>query len=245
MVFAHGTLMDRTMFAPQVDALAGEYRTVAFDFRARTDQYATEYDLWDLADDTAALLDGLGIDSCVLAGMSMGGYAGLRFAARYPDRLDGLVLLDSGAGAESEADRRTYRAMLERARELGRLADASVEGSAAVLFGETTRSDRPGLVDRWTDRWRSYPVEAVARELGSWIDREPFVDACRDVDVPALAVHGEEDAAIDPSEAARTVDALGDPDARLERIPGAGHSANLERPEPVNAAIESFLDRVY
>jgi pimeloyl-ACP methyl ester carboxylesterase len=245
VVFAHGTLMDRTMFAPQVEALSGDYRTVAFDFRARTDQYASAYDLWDLADDTAALLDGIGIDSCVLAGMSMGGFAGLRFAERYPARCDGLVLLDSGAGAEDEADRRTYRAMVERAREAGRLVESSIEGSAAVLFGATTRAERPELVARWRDRWRTYPVEAVARELGSWIDREPFVEACRGIDVPALAVHGEEDAAIDPAEAERTVDALGDPDARLVQVPDAGHSANLERPGPVTAAIERFLERVY
>jgi len=245
VVFAHGTLMDRSMFAPQVDALAGDYRAVAFDFRARTDQYATDYDLWDLADDTAALLDGLGIDSCVLVGMSMGGFAGLRFAARYPERLDGIVLLGSGAGAEAEADRRAYRAMIERGREAGRLVEASIEGSADVLFGETTVRERPALVERWTDRWRTYPVEAVAGELGSWIDREPFFAACRDVDVPALSVHGEEDAAIDPAEAERTAEALGDPDARVERISSAGHSANIERPEPVTAAIEAFLERVY
>ena len=40
IVFAHGTLMDRTMFDPQIEALSDEYRTVAYDLRARPDRYA-------------------------------------------------------------------------------------------------------------------------------------------------------------------------------------------------------------
>lgn len=62
VVFAHGTLMGRTMFAPQLEALRDEYRGVAYDLRARTDRYAPGYDLWDLADDCAAVLDGIGED---------------------------------------------------------------------------------------------------------------------------------------------------------------------------------------
>lgn len=81
VVCNHGTLMDRTMFAPQLDALSDEYRVVAYDSRARTDRYVGPY---DLADDAAALQDALGIDSCVLVGMSMGGFVALRFAERYP-----------------------------------------------------------------------------------------------------------------------------------------------------------------
>nr|WP_256684910.1 alpha/beta hydrolase [Halococcus qingdaonensis] len=84
IVFAHGTLMDRTMYDSQIDALSDDYRTVAYDLRARTDQYATEYDLYDLADDIVALTDALDIDTFVLCGMSMDGFMALRFAERYP-----------------------------------------------------------------------------------------------------------------------------------------------------------------
>ena len=73
LVLSHGTLMDRTMFDPQL-SLADEYRVVAYDARARTDRYVGPYDLYDLADDCAALLDAKGVDSCVLGGMSMGGF---------------------------------------------------------------------------------------------------------------------------------------------------------------------------
>lgn len=73
VVFSHGTLMDWTMFEPQLDALSEEYRTVAYNHRARTEQGHEPYDLDDLVADCEAVLDAAGIDSCVLAGMSMGG----------------------------------------------------------------------------------------------------------------------------------------------------------------------------
>ena len=61
VVLCHGTLMDRTMFDPQLDALADDYRVVAYDTRARTDRYDESYDLYDLADDCVALMDAKGI----------------------------------------------------------------------------------------------------------------------------------------------------------------------------------------
>ncbi len=90
VAFFHGSLMDKSMFAPQVEAFSGKYRVITADHRARTDQFNTEYDLFDLCDDHAVLLDELGVDKFVLAGMSMGGFMGLEFVLRYPERLDGL-----------------------------------------------------------------------------------------------------------------------------------------------------------
>ena len=40
LVLAHGTLMDRTMFDPQLEALSDAHRVVAYDLRARTDRWA-------------------------------------------------------------------------------------------------------------------------------------------------------------------------------------------------------------
>ncbi|MDY7081970.1 MAG: alpha/beta hydrolase, partial [Halobacteria archaeon] len=78
IVFSHGTLMNRTMFRPQLDALKNECRVVAYDSRSRTERWEGPYSLDDLANDCLALVDALDIDSFVLAGMSMGGYMALR-----------------------------------------------------------------------------------------------------------------------------------------------------------------------
>ena len=243
VVFAHGTLMDRTMFDPQLDAFGDEYRCLAYDLRARTDQYDTEYDLYDLADDAVALMDAKGIESCVFVGMSMGGFTALRLADRYPERVDGLVLVDSDAVTHDESDREQYGQMVEATREHGRPSQNLVSIVEHILFGATTNETDPELVKRWSDRWRSYPGEAVYREVHSWLDRPDFTDACADIDVPVLAIHGEEDTSIEMEKAEATVAAL--PNARLEPIPEAGHSSNLENPEAANAAIREFLTDVY
>ena len=98
VVFSHGTLMDRTMFDPQVEALAGSYRVIAYDHPARTGGWAEQYSLGDLVDNCIGLLDALEIERCVLAGMSMGGFMAIELALRHPERLDGLIIIDAIAG---------------------------------------------------------------------------------------------------------------------------------------------------
>lgn len=159
IVFAHGTLMDRTMYDPQIDALSDDYRTVAYDLRARTDQCATEYDLYDLADDADALTDALDIDTFVLCGMSMGGFMALRFAKRYPEQLAGVVLIDAIAEPHTDEEREQYRQMAAQIRADGAFADHLVDVAKNQLFGATTLEENPGLVEHWTERWRTYPPE--------------------------------------------------------------------------------------
>lgn len=241
VVFAHGTLMDRTMFQPQLEALAPEYRAVAYDLRARTDRYAPGYDLWDLADDCAALLDGIGEDSAVIAGMSMGGFMALRFALAYPERVDGLVLIDSIAAPHTEKERETFGGLVAPFEGTSDPVPRAVaEGSVAELFGETTREENLELVERWVDRWATYPGGAVYHELNSWLGRADVTDRLAEIDVPVLIVHGEEDPSLAPSRAEPMLEELSD--ARMEIVPEAGHTSNLERPKPVNDAIETFLD---
>ncbi|WP_435552566.1 alpha/beta fold hydrolase [Natrinema sp. CGMCC1.2065] len=241
VVFAHGTLMDRTMFAPQLEALRDEYRAVAYDLRARTDRYAPGYDLWDLADDCDALLDGIGEDSAVIAGMSMGGFMGLRFALEYPERVDGLILIDSMATPHPEDERAEYEALVEPYEDtLEPMPREIAEGSTAELFGETTHEETPELVEAWVDRWATYPGRAVHYELNSWLGREDVTDRLSAIDVPVLIVHGEEDPSIAPAQAEPMLEEL--PDAEMELIPEAGHTSNLEGPDETNEAIRSFLD---
>ena len=89
--------MDHTMFAPQIEALEDRYRIIAYNHRARTDRWAETYDLGDLANDCRQVLDERGIEKCVLGGMSMGGFMAFEFARMWPERLEGLILIDTKA----------------------------------------------------------------------------------------------------------------------------------------------------
>ena len=107
VLFAHGSEMDRTMFAPQLEHLgAAGFRAVAFDHRARGEAGHVEYSLYDLAEDARELLDQLEIERCILVGMSMGGFVALRAAIRFPERLAGVVLLGGAMHRAFEAGER-------------------------------------------------------------------------------------------------------------------------------------------
>jgi pimeloyl-ACP methyl ester carboxylesterase len=242
LVCLHGSLMDRTMFAPQARGLGEEYRVVAYDLRARTDRWRGPYDLDDLVGDCRTVLDALGLDSAVLAGMSMGGFVAARVALADPDRVDGLVLLDSMAEAYPEDEREEYGDLAEGVRGADRMPREIAELSADLMFSGRAREEQPDLVEHWTERWHTYPGDAVAAEIESWRTEPGVLKELEELDLPALAIHGEEDQSIPPERARRTMEAL---DGRVETIPGAGHPANLERPEPVNDALGAFLDGVY
>jgi pimeloyl-ACP methyl ester carboxylesterase len=242
LVLCHGTLMDRTMFAPQIEALEDDYRVVAYDTRARTDRYVGPYDLYDLADDCAALMDAKGIDSCVLGGMSMGGFMALRFAERYPDRVDGLVMIDTTAGPHDEDEIERYGEMIETARQAGEVPEQLAGVIQHILFGATTNEENTDLAETWVDRWRTYPGESVYHEVNSWLERPDFTDELDGIDVPTLVVHGEEDVALEPERSDSLLKRL---DAERVMVPEAGHSSNLENPDPVNDALAAFLDGVY
>ncbi|WP_324757970.1 alpha/beta fold hydrolase [Haloarcula sp. GH36] len=238
----HGTLMDRTMFDPQRRALSDDYRVAAYDLRARTEHAVDPYDLDDLAADCLAAIDALAMDRPVLVGMSMGGFVALRTALAAPDRVAGLVLLDSTALPHSPTQREQYGALVEPLAGQSTVPSPMADGIAESLFGETTRTERPALVDDWIARWKTYRGGAVYNEVHSWLDRPGTVDRLTAIDCPALVVHGAEDAAIPPDLGRQTADAL--PLAQFETVEDAGHTVNLERPAAVNDHIRRFLDGV-
>ena len=87
IVFSHGLLWSGGMFDAEVAALSGRYRCIAYDHRGqgRSATSPTPYDMERLADDAAALIEQLGAVPCHFVGLSMGGFVGMRLAARRPE----------------------------------------------------------------------------------------------------------------------------------------------------------------
>ncbi len=113
VLFSHGYLMDHTMFDPQVDALAPEFRCVRWDERGfgATEEDGKPFTYWDAADDAVGLLDRLGIDDAVFAGMSQGGFLSIRAALAHPERVRALVLIDTSADVDDPETLGAYQGM--------------------------------------------------------------------------------------------------------------------------------------
>ena len=103
IVFSNSMFFDVTMFEKQAAAFADNYRIVRYDHRGQGDSAKEPRDGLDmdmLADDAAALIEALGLQKCCFVGNSMGGFIGLRLAARRPDLIASAVIMGSSADAE-------------------------------------------------------------------------------------------------------------------------------------------------
>ncbi|MGB6457252.1 MAG: alpha/beta hydrolase [Streptosporangiaceae bacterium] len=236
VVFSHGYLMDATMFDRQVAALAPEYRVITWDQRGFGGSRATgEFSFWDSAADLLGLLDHLGVERAVLAGMSQGGFAGLRAALLAPDRVRGLVLIDSQAGQEDPAVAPAYEQLDQIWQEQG---PAPVQDTvAAIILGPPG-----GPVDYapWFAKWAAVDRAELHLAFRCLMDRDDVTGRLGEIRCPALIVHGTADPAIPVAKAEIVQAGLAGP-AELVLIDGGSHAANLSHPDQVNVALLEFL----
>jgi pimeloyl-ACP methyl ester carboxylesterase len=234
LVLIHGFPHNRTLWAPQLATLRRQYRCIAPDLRGFGESPARPpYSMDQYADDIAHLLDTLGIERAVIGGLSMGGYITFAFWRRHRERVLGLVLADTRAGADSDEGRQKRRDMIDLARTRGpsAVADAMIEG----MLGKTTRRERPELVRSVNAMLASAPVEGVVGALEAMMDRPDSTPTLATIDVPTLIIVGEEDVLTPPAESRAMHAAI--PGSQLAIIPAAGHVSNLEQPEEFNDRI--------
>src|SRR3954447_11279937 len=107
LVLLHAFPVDARMFDPVREGLGGATRLLTPDLAGfgGSPLPAEPPSIDALADEIARALDGAGITSAVIGGVSMGGYVALAFARRHPSRLRGLVLASTRAGADAPAAR--------------------------------------------------------------------------------------------------------------------------------------------
>ena len=244
IVFAHGLLWSGRMFDAQVASLSGRFRCVTFDFRGqgRSEVTAGGYDMDTLADDAAALIEALGCAPCHFVGLSMGGFIAMRLAARRPELIRSLVLMETSADPEPAENVPRYRLLGGIVRALGGVGMRLVMPKVMrIMFGRTFLTDPAREAERrlWRQRGMENDRLGVTRALQGVIDRKPIYGELGRITVPTLVMVGDEDVATVPAKAERIRDAIAG--ARLVVIPGAGHTASVEQPDFVNAALAEFL----
>jgi len=241
ILLLHAFPLGLFMWDAQAEALAPKHRVVRFDARGFGGSGAGRGPLTmeRIADDGAALLEHLGIERAIVGGCSMGGYAAFAFVRRHPQRLAGLVLQDTRAGADTGEAKANRTALA--ARVLADGPEAAVDAFLPKLVGETTHRERPALVASLKERILATSPEGIANALHGLAARADSRETLPTIAVPTLVLVGAEDVLTPPSEAALLSAAI--PRARLDVIPRAGHLAGLENPAALNAALEAFLAR--
>jgi pimeloyl-ACP methyl ester carboxylesterase len=243
VVLLHAFPLSKAVFHPQLTGLADRCRVVTPDLRGFGDSAGpgdAEPSLDLMADDVAALLDRLGMDSCVLGGLSMGGYVVMSMLRRHPDRVAAVVLMDTKAAADDRAARenreRVARAVLDDG---GQVLHPMLDS----LLGETTRRERPGVVDQVTGWLDAARPDAVAWAQRAMAARPDSFETLAGADVPAFVIVGEEDTLSPHADALAMAGAFPAP-APVYVMPSAGHLPPVETPDAVTGALADVLRHV-
>ena len=241
VVFSHGLLWSTKMFEAQMQALASDYRVIAWDHRGQGRSSSPDersHQIEACYHDALALLDHLETGPVHFVGLSMGGFVGMRVAARHPDRIRTLSLLATAADGEPKAHLPKYKLLTNVVRRLGtRPVAAQV---MPIMFGTSFLTDPARVSDRerWTAELRRNGRN-IYRAVHGVIEREGCVDELVNIRCPTLVLHGDEDAAISRSRALATYEGIAG--ARFTAVEAAGHTMTVENPEPVTAAIRELL----
>jgi len=177
-------------------------------------------------DVVVAFLDAAGLERTVLVGHSMGGAITQSFALSYPERLDGIVLVGTGARL------RVLPAILDG-------LSSNFAGTVQLITGHAySQQADPELVAQGQAELLDNRPEVVHGDFLA-CDRFDLMARVSDISVPTLVICGVEDALTPPRYAAFLHEAV--PQAKLTLIDGAGHMVMLEQPEATTQAIARFL----
>jgi pimeloyl-ACP methyl ester carboxylesterase len=243
LVLLHPFPLSAEAWRADADALAKRVRVVAPSARGFGGTPVGDGDpsIDAMADDVAAVLDGLEIpEPVVVGGLSMGGYVALSFARRHAQRLRALLLADTRAEPDSEEARANRDRAIARV-EQGDLA-GFVDDLVTKLLSPRTSAERPEIVEKVRALALSAPPRAVALALRALRDRPDARPGLGAIEVPTLVVVGEDDVLTPPSAAKAMADAI--PHAELRVINGAGHLSNLEQPIAFRDAVGELISRL-
>jgi 3-oxoadipate enol-lactonase len=240
VVFSHGLLWSGEMFRAQIDFLKERYRIITFDHRGqgRTPGKAP-YDMDTLSMDAIALIEALCNGPVHFAGLSMGGFIGMRIAARRPDLLRSLILLNTSAGGEALKNVPKYTLLNLVVRLLG--LPWVTPSIMKIMFSPVflNNPSQKQKVQYWERQLTANRPDTITKAVDGVIGRKPILPELKKVSCPTLIITGADDVAT-PTAKGRTIQQhiRG---SQLITIPSAGHSSTIEQPEAVNTAIGQFL----
>jgi 3-oxoadipate enol-lactonase len=242
IVFWPSLLMTGDMWYGVADDLVARRQVVLVDPPGQGgSQPLTElFSFDDCARCVVDILDGLGIDKAHFVGNSWGGMIGGTFAATYPDRIGGAVLMNCTAGTASVRQKVQFATLLALAKWTGGMGPLLNRPVLKAFLGPTTFRQRPDVVAHVRTAVQAVDVASVSWAVKSVVLRRPDQRALLGtVTTPVLVVGGAEDVTFPPREAIAMADAI--PDSSVQVLDGVAHLAGLENPPLVSALVEQFL----
>ncbi len=240
VVLLHGFPFSRKMWRPQVEVLSQSCRLITPDLRGFGESTGAPSSVEELADDLHALVESAGLPPFVLGGFSMGGYVAFRYVARHPDRLAGLMLLDTRAEPDSPEGRERRYAGIERIKKEG--PTGFLEDFLKLVLAPESLDSRPAVVGEVRRLMAATSTDTLIGGLQAMAQRPDSVPLLGQITMPTLIAVGEADRATPPEASQKMHEMIAG--SELVVITDAGHVTNLEQPAQFNAAVLAFLGRL-
>jgi pimeloyl-ACP methyl ester carboxylesterase len=209
----------------------------AYQLRGENDCFVLRhpFDLDDLVEDLAELLDTLKLERPAIMGLSFGSIIALKFAIRYPYRLSRLIVQGAGARHEGGLIQQIASTVLSR---FPLPADSPfVNQFFNLLFGGKQRRD--SLFDFVTSRiWQT--DQSVMAHRFRLLEGLDFEDELHQIKAPTMIVSGDRDVLVSQQSLAALCNNI--PDAHLVRLAGCGHLAFVTKPDAIMQHVGSFLE---
>jgi pimeloyl-ACP methyl ester carboxylesterase len=236
VLLLHAFPLNAKSFRPQLEALSSKYRLIVPDQRGFGESGLGNgpTEMSTLARDGLALLDHLRIDSAVVGGVSMGGYASMALLRLDPARVKGLLLVDTRATEDDEPGKKRREETAKKVSEqgIGVLADSMVPQLLSAGASPELRKEVESII-------RTNSPKGAAAALRGMALRPDSREILARYAGPALVVVGEQDTLTPPDAAIAMMKLMAN--ASLLVLPRAGHLSHLEAWSEFNAAFDEFV----
>ena len=247
LVLLHGFGDSYTSWESWVRDLKGRFHVITLDFPGHgLTRAPAGYQLSGagLADFVAAFASKLALPKFAVAGNSLGGGAAWQLAARHPDLIDSLILVDAAGFPPSKPPSSIPLAFRLLQYPIGRALLRNIDNRPLIEAGlKTDVYDKalitPAFVDRWAEFQRAPGHRAILMDIDFGGLGQASSEILSAIKVPTLILHGEDDLIIEPDSARKFAAAI--PGAKLIFYPQVGHLPQIELPQRSAADVAAFL----
>lgn len=238
LILSHGLLWSGHLFHKQVAFLKDHYQVITYDHRGQGRSEVTPggYDMDQLYEDAIALIEALGTGPVHFGGLSMGGFVAMRLAARRPDLVRSLILMETSAGPEP--NKLNYGILNTIVRLFG--VASVTQPVMKIMFGEPFLNDpnRKEEREEWI-RELQKNKKSIVKAVSGVLNRAGVEAELANIQCPTLILVGTEDKATVPEKAEFIHSKI--KGSQLHYIENAGHTAAVEAPDQYNKLINEFL----
>ena len=242
LVLLHGFLQNQNVWSSFVLTYMRYMRVIAIDLPGHgySATYSDVHTMDFMARAVKAVLDAAGVEKCVMAGHSMGGYVALAFANQYRYMLNGLALLHSHAMAD-DAEKRAQREAV--CRQVNQNRAGFIVDFITNLFDERKREYLAQDIKELRDQClETQEAGIVAAQRGMRL-RLSRIQTLAQLDVPVLMVYGKSDKRI-PIEMGLS-QAMVPQRSEVLLLEGVGHMSFMEERDYVKQRLSDFVHQCY